>query len=315
MSRESLTASIPTVNIENVYRSKSTRIEIHEACKEWGFFQVTGHNVDLEFMKIALQAIQTFFSLPQAEKNAIARSQFNPWGFYDKELTKNQRDWKQIFDFGPENTTTFEKAKAQWPKTIPNFEATMHFLFESLASVAMNLIKVVSLNLGLKDSALPNYFDTTQTSFQRLNYYPTCGNPNENLGINPHTDAGALTVLLHDSQKGLEILRQGNWYSVVPKKDTLLINIGDIVQVWSNDEYQAPVHRVITNRKKTRLSAPFFLNPSYKTNYAPLKGVPRYTPINWGEFRKKRSAGDYEDLGKEIQIRDYRIECLEQKSG
>ena len=91
----------------------------------------------------------------------------------------------------------------------------------------------------------------------------------------------------------------------------LIINIGDVIQVWSNDRYRAPLHRVLANTTQSRYSAPFFLNPGYDTVYAPLAGAldgarPRYRPINWGEFRAGRAAGDYADLGEEIQISDFR---------
>ncbi len=56
-----------------------------------------------------------------------------------------------------------------------------------------------------------------------------------------------------------------------------------------------------------RISIPYFLNPAYTYNYEPLSGAPRYRPINWGEFRAGRSAGDYADLGSEIQIADFAI--------
>ena len=91
----------------------------------------------------------------------------------------------------------------------------------------------------------------------------------------------------------------------------LIINIGDIVQVWSNDAYRAPLHRVLANAGQRRYSAPFFLNPGYDTEYAPLPSAlhdkaPRYRPINWGGFRAGRAAGDYADVGDEIQISDFR---------
>ena len=91
----------------------------------------------------------------------------------------------------------------------------------------------------------------------------------------------------------------------------LTINIGDIVQVWSNDRYRAPLHRVLANSSHPRYSAPFFLNPNYQAMYAPLPSAlegraPLYHPINWGEFRAGRAAGDYADVGDEIQISDFR---------
>lgn len=83
-------------------------------------------------------------------------------------------------------------------------------------------------------------------------------------------------------------------------------------EVWSNDLYVAPVHRVKAQRSLERYSAPFFYNPSYETNYAPVSGtvsdeVPaKYRPINWGEFRLGRFRGDYADSGApDVQISDY----------
>jgi isopenicillin N synthase-like dioxygenase len=82
--------------------------------------------------------------------------------------------------------------------------------------------------------------------------------------------------------------------------------------VWSNDRYVAALHRVITNPARDRCTMPFFLNPSYDTTYEPLPTTvsahepARYRRIGWREFRTLRAAGDYADLGEEIQISHYR---------
>jgi isopenicillin N synthase-like dioxygenase len=86
-----------------------------------------------------------------------------------------------------------------------------------------------------------------------------------------------------------------------------------MVQVWSNDEYFAALHRVIASAAESRFSIPFFLSPGYRVNYAPLPTMvssarpARYREINWGEFRQRRAAGDYADLGEEVQIKQFRI--------
>jgi isopenicillin N synthase-like dioxygenase len=118
-------------------------------------------------------------------------------------------------------------------------------------------------------------------------------------------------LLLQDDQPGLEVYRDGDWYLVEPRRDALVVNIGDIVQVWSNDRYRAALHRVIANSAAARYSAPFFFCPAHATDYAPLPTTidadhpPRYRAINWGEFRALRVAGDYADLGEEVQISHY----------
>ena len=85
-------------------------------------------------------------------------------------------------------------------------------------------------------------------------------------------------------------------------------------EVWSNDRYVAPVHRVKAQRSLERYSAPFFFNPSYETNYAPVSGTvtdvtpAKYRPINWGEFRLGRFRGDFADVGTEVQISDFLLQ-------
>ena len=74
-----------------------------------------------------------------------------------------------------------------------------------------------------------------------------------------------------------------------------MVNIGDVVQVWSNDRYRAALHRVLANTRQPRYSAPFFYCPAYDTDYAPLPSTvdtahpPRYRAINWAEFRARRA--------------------------
>ena len=119
-----------------------------------------------------------------------------------------------------------------------------------------------------------------------------------------------MTALFQDSQPALQVLKEDRWYNVPPKANHLIINIGDIVQVWSNDRYIAPQHRVLANANHERYSLPYFLNPSYDYAYAPLAtpdgAKPRYRSISWGEFRAARSGGDYADQGEEIQISHFR---------
>jgi isopenicillin N synthase-like dioxygenase len=110
----------------------------------------------------------------------------------------------------------------------------------------------------------------------------------------------------------LQVERNGQWNSVLADRGELIINVGDVVQVWSNDKYLAPIHRVLASSEFERFSAPFFLNPSFESYYAPLPAActeesARYKPINWGAFRAGRAAGDYANYGEEIQIAHFRV--------
>uniref|UniRef100_A0A6T9D389 Fe2OG dioxygenase domain-containing protein n=1 Tax=Haptolina ericina TaxID=156174 RepID=A0A6T9D389_9EUKA len=166
-----------------------------------------------------------------------------------------------------------------------------------------------------------DYFDDAlrevHTSYLRLNYYPPNPDPGNTLGISPHRDAGFLTVLWQDpnchslqvqrpAPPGSSLRYEGDpegWTTVIPEEGGLTINTGDMAQIWSNNRYHAPLHRVLTNATLRRYSAPFFYNPGYRTRVAPLPslGKPAFSPCSWGYFRAQRFAGDFADFGAEIQ--------------
>lgn len=294
--------------------------EIEQACRQWGAFQVVHHGVSDEVVRGLRAAMTVFFNLPLADKRAIMRSELNPWGYYDQELTRNTPDWKEIFDYGP---TDGDKLVPRWPPGLPTFRAAVEAYYQACEQLGLRLLGALAANLGVCSTTLNRHFQETHTSFVRLNYYPPCPEPEApgdnstpasgHLGLNPHTDAGVLTVLLQDEQAGLQVFRGGLWHLVEPLEGALVVNLGDIMQVWSNDRYVAPVHRVLANTGASRQSAPFFLNPSYQTDYEPLESTvnsespARYSRINWGEFRSLRALGDYGDYGEEVQISRYRI--------
>lgn len=283
------------------------------ACETWGCFQLTNHGLSETLCRECLFAMQSFFALSHQDKLSLQRSEDNPWGFYDQELTKNVRDWKQIFDVGPASADgPFAGASTPWPLQLASFKKTVEAFYAAGESLALELLADIGECLGVARGTLERGFSDGHSSFLRLNYYPPCPEPGQHLGISHHTDAGALTVLLPDAQPGLEFLGDEGWHTVRAQPGALIINIGDIVQVWSNDRYRAPLHRVRASADQPRYSAPFFLNPTYETDYAPLEsalrgGSPHYRSINWGEFRAGRAAGDYSDMGAEIQINDFRI--------
>jgi isopenicillin N synthase-like dioxygenase len=103
------------------------------------------------------------------------------------------------------------------------------------------------------------------------------------------------------------------WWPVEAHLDLLVVNLGDIAQVWSNDRYVAPFHRAIVHSRAERFSVPFFFNPVYSAEYAPLpstvdaRNPPRYRPINWREFRTRRSAGDYANGREYVEISHYKM--------
>ena len=121
-----------------------------------------------------------------------------------------------------------------------------------------------------------------------------------------HTNTSAFTILLQDDVGELQVFLSALWYHVPPTLAAFVINIGDMVQVWSIDTYTAALHRVEPmDQVVDRFSIPFFFNPSYETVVQPLecaRDAIAFQPIRWGEYRRKRADGDPPESGERVQI-------------
>ncbi|MEQ8692148.1 MAG: 2OG-Fe(II) oxygenase family protein [Pseudomonadales bacterium] len=301
---------IPTLDL-----NRNTPEQWQIACADCGFFYLTGHELRASLLAEAMQQSRRFFAQPLSVKQQIQRTATNCWGYYDAELTKNQRDWKEILDIGPDiDQGPLAGARTQLP-TLDGFAEVMTDLQQRMHDLALEVTRRVLE--ALQTSVDLSAAFTEHTSFLRINYYPECADPapadaasgtEQTFGIHHHTDAGAVTMLAQEDVTSLQVLRDDRWQTIPSARDALIVNLGDIVQVWSNDQFRAPLHRVLAQRDRSRISIPYFLNPACDYVYRPLVGADAlYQAINWGEFRARRAAGDYADLGAEVQISDYRV--------
>jgi isopenicillin N synthase-like dioxygenase len=306
--------------------------QVAGAARNFGFFQVTHHGIPEELIERVWAQTRWFFGLPKDVKRSLGRTKENTRGYYDRELTKQRRDLKEVFDFAhlpypelpddhPDNHARVD-GHNQWPLTHPAFRNTMLEYLGACEDLGLALLGAFCMGLGggLPRNALAPHFGRDNTSFIRLNYYPLTDPLDAadaatvtalgDMALHHHTDAGALTILLQDDVGGLQVLHRDEWIDVPPLPGAFVINTGDMMQVWSNDLYQAAMHRVLPRTGRERYSIPCFFNPSYDTDYAPLRAEgdrPKYSAINWGDFRQRRADGDYADFGKEVQIADFRL--------
>ncbi len=301
--------------------------ELPGPCAEWGVFQIVGHGVPVDQLSDFDAQMNAFFDRPHEEKRRLLRTRDNAWGYYDEELTKNRPDWKEVFDYGADRVGGgHSDGVNQWPSgrgaEDETFRRAMLDHHAACVRVAQGLLHALCVSLDLPPDTLDAHFED-DSSFVRLNRYATCDEPAEadapffpeagHLGVHHHTDAGAFTLLFQDDVEGLQVYFGERWVTIEPVRGALNVNLGDMLQVWSNDRYCSPLHRVIVHRDRVRCSAPFFFNPSYETVCAPLPGLlargesPRFREISWAHFRDQRSAGDFADYGAEIQIEDFRI--------
>ncbi|KAK3412444.1 hypothetical protein EUGRSUZ_I01194 [Eucalyptus grandis] len=298
--------------------------EIGKACKEWGFFTAANHGVPAEKRERIEREVREFFRQDLAEKKKVQRK--TTLGYYETEHTKNARDWKEVFDFTVQEPTVVPASPEdgeegviectnQWPEYPPELREACEDYAQEVQKLAHKLMGLIAQSLGLPANRFDEFFED-HTSFVRINHYPPCPTPHLAMGIGHHKDSGALTILAQDDVPGLEVKRKsdGEWILVKPIPDTFIINVGDVIKVWSNEAYDSVEHRAMVNSKRDRISIPFFFMPPHYTMVQPLEELtdehnpPKYRPYNWGKYLVSRKGSNLKKFTvQNLQIDHFRI--------
>ena len=318
MSLSDASSQVPLISLQSAEESGEGLAELSKACQQHGFFLLTDHGLD-GAIDAMWAASRKFFALPSATKRRLQRTQQSPLGYYDRELTKRRRDLKEVFDFMRPAATG--RNLNQWPEDV-SFKVTMDDFFESSSIVAERVLSLVLQALGVDTTDLDALGDP-RTSTVRLNYYPTEDPLNGkdlnettalgDMALHHHTDPGVLTLLLQDMTGGLQTYtREGEWIDVPPASGTIVVNLGDAMQVLSNDRYRAAIHRVTPRSRDARYSTPYFYNPPADAVLAPIpllaEDAPKFTPFRWRDYIKGRVDDNFTDLGiEDIQIDQFRV--------
>lgn len=314
-------SSVPTLDLAALKSGDQAEMALlDEACRDHGFFLLSNHGLDLDKM---WQATTEFFALPRSNKLELMRSEVNPLGYYDRELTKQKRDLKEVFDFKAGGYKSRNNAvRSQWPKQLPAFKDAMTEYFVECTELATITTKLVYQCLGLPGNSVDQDYGDSHTSSMRLNYYPQADplssseqaavNPLGDMALHHHTDPGTVTLLVQDDTGGLQALStEDGWIDVDPVPGTIVVNLGDTLQVQSNDVYKAAVHRVVPMTHQARYSTPYFFQAKNDTVVEPLgltEAKPRYQAFTWRDYIKARVSDNFADLGEDdIQIARYKI--------
>lgn len=308
-------AIVPVVDISDP--SATSRAELDAACRDHGFFLVRGHDLDTVIDE-TWEATRRFFDAPREVRTAITRDLDNPLGWFDRELTKRVRDHKEVFDFVD---PTVGDAMNRWPD-LPGFRDAMVRHFDAMSDLATRVLAILHSVLELGPASREEFAFARQGSTVRLNLY-TVGDPVPaeerdglaalgDVALGHHTDPGTLTLLLQDATGGLQTMsKEAGWIDVPPEPGTIVLNLGDCTQAWTNDRYRAAVHRVVPMTEQRRFSIPFFGNPPRDTVVHPLPELAidgdRYRPFAWREFMAARAYDNFTDLGvDDTQVTDFR---------
>lgn len=309
---------VPTVDLRDVGATSLAAIDT--ACRDHGFFLLAGHGYE-EVVEQTFEAARRFFGSSSGLKHSVDRDGRNPLGYNDRELTKQRRDRKEVFDFidpGHPVADGFNR----WPE-LDGFRETMLANYDACSELARRATDLVLAALGLPEPVQAAHRGDRTASSMRLNHY-TLGDPvpeHERDGLSDladvslgqHTDLGLVTMLLQDDVGGLQAhSAEHGWIDVEPRPGTIVVNLGDCMQVWTNDRYRAALHRVLPMTSTTRMSIPYFLNPDRQCIVEPISGIggdaPKYRPFPFRQLLDARASDNYADAGApDAQISDYRI--------
>lgn len=274
---------------------------IDQACRNVGFFYLVGHGFDVGLAQRLEKAASEYFGQPEASKAEIGldpsmrgylplyyRSQITD----DFAGTSHQEGFWIGADFGADSRHPLEQAN-RWPRQPANLREAMNAYLADIEKLAAVLGQCFAEALGQADDFYATRF-ARPTSRLKLNHYPPQHNPEtvDNIGVIPHTDSGAFTILWQDANGGLEVRsKSGEWVGAPPIDGSFVVNIGDILQYWSNGRYSSTQHRVINRHGVDRYSIPYFVNPGASETIAALDGSDSFTPFNYGEYQLRKWRG------------------------
>ena len=280
---------------------RRTAQQIYRACHDVGFLYLHNHGIPADLIHQLMEQVQHFFALPIEAKQALARSPETNCGYVglqQERLDPSQPgDIKEAFNAG---------LQAIWPSSLPNFEPTvMTFYRHCIQSVAPKILQAFAIALGLPEP----YFDDKHRDnyFLRLLHYPPLHHPLEpgQRRAGTHTDYGSITLLLQDEVGGLEVqTRDGQWIKVDAIPGTILVNVGDAMQRWTNDTFCSTPHRVQPLHgeagRRSRYSVALFCDPNPDVLIECLPGCctsdrpPRYPPILTRDHLDAKLRATYE---------------------
>ena len=162
----------------------------------------------------------------------------------------------------------------QWP-TLPGFRAAVQQYDAAMETLARDVLRLMAVALGQPEMALDQYFNQPTTWLRLLHYPPQpVDSPNDQFGSAPHTDYGCFTILAQDEHGGLQVrTRNGQWIDATPLADTFVVNVADMLSLWSGGRWPSTPHRVVNRTSHERFSVPYFFDMDLDTCVSPLPGT------------------------------------------
>jgi len=306
-------AAVPVIDIGafvhgDAAARRDVGVQIDRACREIGFFTIVGHGVPASTIDDARRDALAFFDLPLDDRLAVVMPEPGyPYGYNPMRAETLNRsiggetppDLKETYNVGPidppprpleEMHDEDERAVYApniWPGEPSGFRDSIEALYRAMADLSATIMGAFAVALDLDARAFDSFIDEHGSAL-RLAHYPAVDGGAEpgQLRAGAHTDYGTLTVLWTDGQSGLQVeTAAGEWLDVDDVDGGLVVNLGDLMQRWTNDRWRSTMHRVVVPEiPGRRLSIPFFHNANWDARIECIVAgdEPRYPPTTAG---------------------------------
>ncbi|CAL1371314.1 unnamed protein product [Linum trigynum] len=277
-------------------KKKAIMEVVKEACSVYGFFQIVNHGVPLQLMDRAFQVSAQFFDFPLDEKltfgsrpGATLPAGYNRHPFDCPDKHKND----YLFLLRPSNPFF-----VAYPAKPPHLREVAEEVFTSLIETGSLIEGIINDSLGLPCGLLKQELDSDSSWDFMLahRYFPEIDGVTN--GLTAHEDSNAFTLLFQDDVGGLEVWRNGEWIPVTPEPGAIVVNVGDLIQVLSNNKFKSATHRVVRPKGKSRYSYTYFHSVSVEKLVEPLPQfteevgeLPKYRKFRFGEYLHLKKMG------------------------
>nr|XP_043627330.1 S-norcoclaurine synthase 1-like [Erigeron canadensis] len=262
--------------------------KLHVACKDWGFFQLINHGIS-ETIDAMKEVTKEFFKLPLEEKIKYAQISSSIEGYGQAFVVSQEQklDWGDMLFLLP--LPVPQRNMRFWPQNPNSFRTTLDEYSSKLYGLSIKLFELISINLGIKAEEIIKVYEKC-TQGIRMNYYPPCPEAHKVVGLAPHSDATGLTLLVQVNEvQGLQIKKNSKWVPIKPILGSIIVNIGDVMEIMSNGEYSSIEHRAVVDFENERLSIAAFHSPGIEAVIGPLmelckEKTPKYKTIDVKDY-------------------------------
>ncbi|GMH11014.1 hypothetical protein Nepgr_012855 [Nepenthes gracilis] len=251
--------NFPVINMEKLHGEEraATMEMIKDACENWGFFELMNHGIPHDLMDAVERNTKEHYRkcMEQRFKELVASK-----GLENVSTEINDIDWESTFYLNHLPQSNISEV----PDLDDDYRKVMKDFALRLEKLAEELLDLLCENLGLEKDYLKKAFHGSKgpTFGTKVSNYPPCPQPKLIKGLRAHTDAGGIILLFQDDRvRGLQLLKDGEWIDVPPMRHSIVINLGDQLEVITNGKYKSVLHRVIAQTDGTRMSIASFYNP------------------------------------------------------